>query len=80
MDRTQNFLQFLRIFSKGPAVCHNLIFDLSLWTAYTDTCKLNILSFFTLPDLLDCLICTRNAMSIILLQVMGEQDRLIDLY
>ena len=30
-------------------------------------CKLNISSFFTLPHLLDCLICTRNFMSIVLL-------------
>ena len=25
----------IRIFSEGPAVCHNLIFDIYLWTAYT---------------------------------------------
>ena len=46
-------------------------------------CRLIMSSFLTLPDLLDCLICTRNAMSIVLLlQVMGEWDRwgLIDLY
>ena len=30
-------------------------------------CKLNISSFFTLTHLLDCLICTRNFMSIVLL-------------
>ena len=30
-------------------------------------CKLNISSFLTLPLLLDCLICTRNSVSIVLL-------------
>ena len=36
-------------------------------------CKLIISSFLTLPYLLDCVICTRNAMSIVLLlQMMGE--------
>ena len=30
-------------------------------------CKLNISSFLTLPHLLDCLICTRNFVSIVLL-------------
>ena len=30
-------------------------------------CKLNISSFFSLPNLLDCLICTRNSVSIVLL-------------
>ena len=30
-------------------------------------CKLNISSFLTLPHLLDCLICTRNSVSIALL-------------
>ena len=30
-------------------------------------CKLNISSFLTLPNLLDCLICTRNCVSIVLL-------------
>ena len=36
-------------------------------------CKLIILSFLTLPHLLDYLICTRNAMSIVLvLQMMGD--------
>ena len=30
-------------------------------------CKLNISSFFTLPNLLDCVICTRNSVSIVLL-------------
>ena len=35
-------------------------------------CKLIILTFLTLPNLLDCLICTKNAMSIVLLlQMMG---------
>ena len=35
-------------------------------------CKLNISAFLTLPHLLDCLICTRNSMSIVLLlQMMG---------
>ena len=35
-------------------------------------CKLIISSFLTLPHLLDCLICTRNAMPIVLLlQMMG---------
>ena len=39
-------------------------------------CKLIISSFLTLPHLLDCLICTRNAMSIVLLlQMMGGWDR-----
>ena len=36
-------------------------------------CKLSISSFLTLPHLLDCLICTRNTMSIVfLLQMMGD--------
>ena len=35
-------------------------------------CKLIISSFLTLPHLLDCLICTRNAMSIVLLLQMTE--------
>ena len=30
-------------------------------------CKLNISSFLTFPHSLDCLICTRNSMSIVLL-------------
>ena len=30
-------------------------------------CKLNISSFLTLPHLLNCLICTRNSVSIVLL-------------
>ena len=35
-------------------------------------CKLNISTFLTLPHLSDCLICTRNYMSIVLLlQMMG---------
>ena len=39
-------------------------------------CKLNISSFLTLPQLLDCLICTRNSMSIVLLlQMMEGWDR-----
>ena len=33
-------------------------------------CKLNILSFLTLPHLLDSLICTRNFVSIVLLLAM----------
>ena len=34
--------------------------------------KLIISSFLTLPHLLDCLVCTKNAMSIVLLlQIMG---------
>ena len=36
-------------------------------------CKLIIILFLTLPHILDCLICTRNAMSIVLLlQLMGD--------
>ena len=36
-------------------------------------CKLNLLSFLTLPHLSDCLICPRNSMSIVLiLQMMGD--------
>ena len=39
-------------------------------------CKLIISSFLTLPHLLDCLICTRNAVSTVLLfQMMGGWDR-----
>ena len=30
-------------------------------------CKLNISSFLTLPHLLDCPICTRNSVSVVLL-------------
>ena len=46
-------------------------------------CKLIISSFLTLPHLLDCFICTRNAMSVVLLlQMMGGWDRwgVVDLY
>ena len=46
-------------------------------------CKLNISSFLTLPHLLDCLICTRNSVSIILLLgMMWGWDRwgVVDLY
>ena len=36
-------------------------------------CKLSILSFLTLPHLLDRLICARNVLSIVLLlQIMGD--------
>ena len=35
-------------------------------------CKLNISPFLTLPDLLDCLVCNRNAMSIVLLLQLME--------
>ena len=35
-------------------------------------CKLIMSSFLTLPHLLDCLICTRNVMSIVLLLQMME--------
>ena len=39
-------------------------------------CNLIISSFLTLPHLLDCLICSRNAMSIVLyLLIIGELDR-----
>ena len=39
-------------------------------------CKLIISLFLTLPHLLDCLVCTRNAMSVVLLlQVLGGWDR-----
>ena len=39
-------------------------------------CKLNISSFLTLPHLSDCLICTRNSMSILLLlQMVGGRDQ-----
>ena len=38
--------------------------------------NLNILSFLTLPHLSDCIICTRNSMSIVLLlQMLGGWDR-----
>ena len=46
-------------------------------------CKLIISSFLTLPHLLDCLICVRNAMSIVLLlQMMEGWDKwgVVDLY
>ena len=46
-------------------------------------CKLIILSFFTLPHVLDCLICSRKSMSILMvLQIMWGWDRwqLIHLY
>ena len=36
-------------------------------------CKLNTSSFLTLPHLLDCLICGRNSVSIVLLlKMMGD--------
>ena len=38
-------------------------------------CKLFILSFLTLPQLLDCFICTKNAISIaLLLEMIGRWD------
>ena len=37
--------------------------------------KLIISPFLTLQHLLDCVICTRNAISIILLQTMGGWNR-----
>ena len=41
-------------------------------------CELNISSFVTLPHLLDCLICTRNSVSIVLLSwMMGRWHRLV---
>ena len=46
-------------------------------------CKLNISSFVTLPHLLDCLICTKNSVSIVLLlRMMGGWNRwgVVDLY
>ena len=46
-------------------------------------CKLIISLFLTLPHLVDCLIFTRNDMSIVLLlQMMGGWDRwgVVDLY
>ena len=45
-------------------------------------CKLIISSFLTLPHLLDYLICTRNAMPIALLQMMGVMGQMgvADLY
>ena len=44
-------------------------------------CKLIISSSLTLPYLLDCVVCTRNAMSILLLlQMMGEMKcRVVEL-
>ena len=39
-------------------------------------CKLNISSFLALPNLSDCLICTRNSVSIVfLLEMVGGWDR-----
>ena len=35
-------------------------------------CKLNVSSFLALPYLSDSLICTRNSMSIVLLQMVGD--------
>ena len=36
-------------------------------------CKLNISSFLTLPHLSDCLICTRNSVSIVfVLEMVGD--------
>ena len=46
-------------------------------------CKLNISSFLTLPHLLDCLICTKNSVSIVLLLWMRwrwDRWRLVDSY
>ena len=46
-------------------------------------CKLIISSFLTVPHLLDCLSCTRNTTSIVLLlQFMGGLDKWgeVDLY
>ena len=39
-------------------------------------CMLNMPSFLKLPHLSDCLICTRNSISIVfLLKMVGERDR-----
>ena len=60
--------------------------DHDIYTIYKTPdpkCKLIISSFLTLPHLLDCLICVRNAMPIVLLlQMMGGWDRwgVVDLY
>ena len=40
-------------------------------TTHNPNCYLNISSFTTLPHFLDCLICTRNTMSIVLLLQLG---------
>ena len=49
---------------------------LTLGAAPDPKCKLNVSSFLTLPHLSDCIICTRNSMSIaLLLQMMGHFDR-----
>ena len=55
----------------------------SFWPTADPKCKLIIPPFLALPHLLECLICTRNAISIILLlQMMGAWDRwrVVDLY
>ena len=39
-------------------------------------CKLNITSFFTFPHPLDCLICAKDIMIIVLLKMMGGMGRL----
>ena len=40
-------------------------------------CKLTISSFLTLTHLLDCLVCTRNSVSfVLLLCMMGRWDKL----
>ena len=52
------------------------LFFLSRKYGWDPKCKLNISSFLTLPHLLDCLICTRNSVSIILLLwMLGGWDR-----
>ena len=50
-------------------------------SAQDPKCELNISSFLTLPCLLDCLICTKNAMSIVITNDEGMgQVRRIYLY
>ena len=39
-------------------------------------CKLNVTSFFTFPHPLDCLICAKDIMIIVLLKMMGGMGRL----
>ena len=39
-------------------------------------CKLNITSFFTFPHPLDCLICAKDIMIIVLFKMMGGMGRL----
>ena len=64
----------------GPMITKTIVTNHTLFVVVTfskiNSFAYNIWSFLTLPHLLDCLICTRNSVSIVLLLwMMGGWDR-----